>query len=195
MQRPVRQTLIKDHNRSIEVNEYTAEALGSSLPSTSLPLKFFHDDFRRSEADTKYNDRSWPRRERHNSFFDPSRSMPSSGISFAGSSNQSTVQQSQQTVVFSTKANANTARMLQLQKSLARSGVRAIMDGTQESSHDEVVLYNSNCKQLVRSTIFWEAPALALGSELLLTLRASGWKPNYSRKSGMYFSSIQLFDC
>ena len=190
MQRPVRQTLIKDHNRSIEVNEYTAEALGSSLPSTSLPLKFFYDDFRRSEADIKYNDRPWPKRERHNSFLDPSRSMHLSGISFAGSSNQSTVQQSQQTVVFSSRANVNTARMSQLRKSLARSGVHAIMDGTQESSHDEMVLYNSNGKQLVRSTVFWEAPALALGSELLLTLRESGWKPNYSRKSGMYFSSI-----
>ena len=194
MPRPVRQTFIRDHNRSVEVNEYSVEALGSSMPSTLPMINSFQDDFRRSGADTKYEDRTWPRRERHNSFVDSARSVHSSRISLEGSSNQSAVQQSQQTIVFSTGTSVNTARISQLQKSLAKSGIRTVIDGTQGSSHDEMVLYKPNDDHIVRSTIFWEAPALALGSELLLTLKESGWKPSYSRRSGMFSDSIPLSD-
>jgi len=43
--------------------------------------------------------------------------------------------------------------------------------------------YDNTIDQTVRSTIFWEASALNLGSELLLTMRQAGWRPSYTRIS------------
>lgn len=179
-QLPVRQTIVQDHGRSIEVNEYTAEALGPSSSSLLSPLRYFQNEPWRPEVNARYNDRSNPRRERRSSFVTSSHTQQSSGMSLAGFGSPTV----QQTIVFPGRSNADNARMVRLQDSLARCGVQSAYDELHESRNNEMVLSQTVGSQLVRSTIFWEAPMLGLGSELLLTMRDLGWKFSYSRKSG-----------
>lgn len=71
----------------------------------------------------------------------------------------------------------------QLRQYLDGSGV-TVFDDPQDTNDGQLVPYTEEGTQVVRSTLFWEPPVLALGSELLHTLKLSGWKPLYSRKSG-----------
>ena len=67
-----------------------------------------------------------------------------------------------------------------MQLSLEKSGLLAPVE-VPNLANDSVV--NSD-HLTVHSSLFWEAPALALGSELLATLRNVGWLPFYARRSG-----------
>ena len=183
-QRPVRQTLVRDQGRSIEVNEFTTEALGPSSSTLSSPLRFIQNSFWRSEVNTKHDNGPRSRREQHNSFA-TSHKPSSSGLSLAGFGN-SYARQNQQTIVFSERSNTDIARLARLQDSLTKSGVQTAFDDSSDSGTGDMVLSGTASDMLVRSTLFWEAPMLALGSELLLTMRDMGWKLNYSRKSGKY---------
>lgn len=186
-QRPVRQTLVRDHGRSIEVNEFTNEALGPSPSTLSSPLRFIQNSFWRPEVNIKHDNGPRSRRERHNSFA-TSHKPSSSGLSLAGFGN-SYARQNQQTIVFSERSNTDIARLTRLQDSLTKLGVQTTFDDSSDSGTGDMVLSGTANESLVRSTLFWEAPMLALGSELLLTMRDMGWKLNYSRKSGEYFGN------
>jgi hypothetical protein len=185
-QRPVRQTLVRDHGRSIEVNEFTNEALGPSPSALSSPLRFIQNSFWRPEVNTKHDNGPRSRHERHNSF--ATSHKPSSGLFLAGLGN-SYARQSQQTIVFSERSNIDNARLARLQDSLTKLGVQTVFDDSSDSGTGDMVLSGTASESFVRSTLFWEAPMLTLGSELLLTMRDMGWKLNYSRKSGKSFES------
>lgn len=184
-QRPIRQTLVRDHGRSIEVNEFTNEALGPSPSTLSSPLRFIQNSFWRPEVNIKHDNGPRSRRERHNSFA-TSHKPSSSGLSLAGFGNPY-ARQNQQTIVFSERSNTDIARLTRLQDSLTKLGVQTTFDDSSDSGTGDMVLSGTANESLVRSTLFWEAPMLALGSELLLTMRDMGWKLNYSRKSGKDF--------
>jgi hypothetical protein len=181
-QRPVRQTLVRDHGRSIEVNEFTNEALGPSPSTLSSPLRFIQNSFWRPEVNTKHDNGPRSRRERHNSFA-TSHKPSSSGLSLTGFGN-SYARQNQQTIVFSERSNTDNARLARLQDSLTKMGVQTAFDDSSDLGTGDLVLSGTASDLVVRSTLFWEAPMLTLGSELLLTMRDMGWKLNYSRKSG-----------
>jgi hypothetical protein len=63
-------------------------------------------------------------------------------------------------------------------------GVQTAFDDSSDLGTGDLVLSGTASDLVVRSTLFWEAPMLTLGSDLLLTMRDMGWKLNYSRKSG-----------
>jgi hypothetical protein len=67
--------------------------------------------------------------------------------------------------------------------------LQTVFDDSSDSGTGDMVLSGTASESFVRSTLFWEAPMLTLGSELLLTMRDMGWKLNYSRKSGKSFES------
>ncbi|KAF2625845.1 hypothetical protein BU25DRAFT_412107 [Macroventuria anomochaeta] len=63
--RPIRGPLVlKGSERSTEVNGDKAKPLGFSMTSLLSPLRLLQDKTQSLEVDAKYNDRSWPRRER-----------------------------------------------------------------------------------------------------------------------------------
>ncbi|XPS71331.1 hypothetical protein M3J09_003518 [Ascochyta lentis] len=181
---PVRQTRIMDKHRSIEVNEYMPDTTGSPSALPFSPLKFFQNDSRRPESDVQYYESSLrPTRERHSSFHSSSASLQSPRLSSASMSKGGTGSESQQMILLPSKIDRDSRETSKLQASLERSSVLVTFDDPQNSAHGELVPFNEGNAQVVRSTLFWEPPALALGSELLLTMRRSGWKPAYSRKS------------
>jgi hypothetical protein len=92
-------------------------------------------------------------------------------------------------IVFPTKADRNSRKIAELQTSLTRFGIGSVFEDPEElqSLHIGQLVpykYDDESDQIVRSTIFWEASVLSLGSELLLTMRQAGWKPSYTRISG-----------
>ncbi|KAI4637915.1 hypothetical protein J4E83_000733 [Alternaria metachromatica] len=95
---------------------------------------------------------------------------------------------SQQVIIFPAKADRRSQRMHKLQKSLTRFGIESDFEDPEDlhQLHTSQLVqydYDKMNDQSVRSTIFWEASALNLGSELLLTMRQAGWRPSYTRIS------------
>ncbi|KAI4955920.1 hypothetical protein J4E91_000129 [Alternaria rosae] len=91
-------------------------------------------------------------------------------------------------IIFPAKADRRSQRMHKLQKSLTRFGIESDFEDPEDlhQLHTSQLVqydYDNTNDQTVRSTIFWEASALNLGSELLLTMRQAGWRPSYTRIS------------
>ena len=186
---PVRQMRMMDKHRSIEVNEYLPDASSSSSALPFSPLKFFQNDTRRPETDVQYYETSsLLSRERHSSFHSSSASLRlplrSPGLSVGSGDRLGFSQENQQMILFPSKVDRNSPSTSKLQSYLKRSGVQAIFGDGQDQSQGELMSFEEGSAQIVRSTLFWEPPARALGSELLLTMKNQGWKPSYSRKSG-----------
>jgi hypothetical protein len=189
--RSTRPTLrLKDSNRSIEVSGYTADTLGCSMNTLLLPQRLYQDDSPGLEIVTRDNCMSWSRRERHNSFIGPSRSLQSASVSIASFGNKTNSRQSQQTLLFPLRSNANVARLAELQESLDKAGLSAVIQDSSDHSSGEVIMFNGGTDPLVQSTVFWDPPMLDLGSELLSTYRQYGWKPTYCRRSGSSFTPL-----
>jgi hypothetical protein len=92
-------------------------------------------------------------------------------------------------IVFPYKADRHSPKMAEAQTSLARFGIDHAFEDSEELyplAIGQLIPYNhdESSDQVVRSTVFWEPSALRLGSELLLTMRQAGWRPNYTRISG-----------
>lgn len=91
---------------------------------------------------------------------------------------------SRQTIVLPPDFDHNSAKMSELQSSLARIGADLrfqdpSIDALGGSFYDEREGDDS-----VQSSVLWEAPTMGNGSELLMTLRRRGWRPSYTRSSG-----------
>lgn len=193
-QRPVRRTCMSDGNRSIDVTEYTA---GGNIPTISKsfsPFKFFQEAMSGTDPNfERRNGRIQSQRSRHDSFRSSTASIRSSRISLETMSTSDVAQKSQQLIVFPSKVDRSSAKISQMQTSLAKSGVGSVFEDPEEVDLVQLVAYEDTDEQVVRSTIFWEAPVLSLGSELLLTMKRAGWRPAYTRSSGKYHVRFILY--
>jgi hypothetical protein len=97
-------------------------------------------------------------------------------------------EKSQQLIVCPTRVNRSSPKISELRDSLAGYGVDSVFEDPEHIPVSQLIPYDyeDTREQIVRSTIFWEASVLSLGSELLLTMRRAGWRPAYSRISGKY---------
>lgn len=116
----------------------------------------------------------------------------SSKTSLDGMSTSGAVQKSRDMILLPSKVDRNSEKTLQLQDSLAKSGIEAIFDDAEESDHKQLVPYQHIRDAIPRSTIFWEPPMLGLRSELLFTMKKAGWKPFYSRRSSKSARTLSL---
>lgn len=181
---PIRQTRLMDKYHSIEVNEFTPEASDSLPPLPFSPLKFFQSNTRRSDTDIQYFESSRrSARDRHNSFHGSTTSVQSPRTPLRTLSRSGSSRESQQMLLLLPTVDRDSIGTSQLRQYLDGSGV-TVFDDPQDTNDGQLVPYTEEGTQVVRSTLFWEPPVLALGSELLHTLKLSGWKPLYSRKSG-----------
>ncbi|KAG9189626.1 hypothetical protein G6011_06494 [Alternaria panax] len=186
--RPVRRTRIAEGNCSVDVTEYLTSKQVS--PLTSSPLSP-HDSFARLDMRSdKVNDHYWPhRRSRRDSYRSSTASLQSSRTSLGNTGTSDTDSTSQQMIVFPIKADRRSQKTAELQTSLARFGIDSAFEDPKESRplHFGQLIpykYEDMSDQIVRSTIFWEASMLSLGSELLMTMKQAGWRPTYTRISG-----------
>ncbi|KAH7402410.1 hypothetical protein BKA66DRAFT_564328 [Pyrenochaeta sp. MPI-SDFR-AT-0127] len=183
-QRPVRRTCMSDGNRSIDVTEYTTDKHDSIMPGSFSPFKFFQEGMSRIGTPfERKTGRNQSQRSRHDSFRSSAASLHSSRASIETMSTSDTAQKLQQMIVFPSKVDRGSVKISQMQTSLANSGVGTVFEDPEEVEAGQIVRYDDMDEQVVRSTIFWEAPVLSLGSELLLTMRRAGWRPAYTRSS------------
>ena len=183
----VRRTRISEGNRSIDVTEYTADKRGSSS-LLSIPQSGYVQDghFRSDGYLERHGGYARSRPGRRDSFHSSVASLHSLRKSPERTDSSSTSNKPQQLIVFPAKANKNSPAISALQSSLAESGVDFTFEDVESSSYGQLMPYERagfSEEQVVYSTILWEPCRLSLGSELLLSLRRSGWKPTYSRTS------------
>ena len=183
----VRRTRISEGNRSIDVTEYTADKRGSSSLLSIPQLGYVQDGHSQSDGYLgRHGGYARSRPGRRDSFHSSVASLHSLRKSSEPTDSSSTSNKSQQLIVFPAKANKSSPAMTALQSSLAESGVDFTFEDVEGSSYGQLMPYERpglSEEQLVYSTILWEPCTLSLGSELLLSLRRSGWKPTYSRTS------------
>ncbi|KAF3000718.1 hypothetical protein E8E13_003089 [Curvularia kusanoi] len=181
-QHPIRRMVLKDLGCSIEVNEYTAGALNSNFSTLFSPFRLLLND---SWQPGNYTERDTGPRSRHQRQDGFATTIPHSSpseMSFAGFAS-SHVRAGQQTILLAQRPGADNARLERLKQSLAQAGVPTASRDSLDPSTEDIVSVGAPSGSIVRSTLFWEAPVLALGSELLLTMRDMGWRLNYSRRS------------
>jgi hypothetical protein len=186
---PIRRTRIAEGNRSVDVTEYSATRRETPMFASSSPSRIYQEEI--SRFDTRLqraNDRLYPQRSRHDSFRSSAASMHSSRTSLGNRNTPSITKKSQQLIVFPAKANRSSPEISKLQDSLATFGVDSAFEDPDDMHNSQLVPYDYEepSEQIVRSTIFWEASVLSLGSELLSTLRRAGWRPTYSRITGKH---------
>ena len=186
--RAIRRTQIAEGNRTVDVTEYATSKRAplSISASSSFVDNFAHLDMRPSR--TSYHDRPQRSSGRH-SFRSTTASLHASRASLGGTGTSDSTSKSQQVIIFPAKADRRSQRMHKLQKSLTRFGIESDFEDPEDlhQLHTSQLVqydYDNTNDQSVRSTIFWEASALNLGSELLLTMRQAGWRPSYTRISG-----------
>lgn len=186
--RAIRRTQIAEGNRTVDVTEYATSKRAplSISASSSFIDNFAHLDMRPGQ--TSYHDRP-QRSSRRHSFRSTTASLHASRASLGSIGTPDSTSKSQQVIIFPAKADRRSERMHKLQKSLTRFGIESDFEDPEDlhQLHTSQLVqydYDNTNDQTVRSTIFWEASALNLGSELLLTMRQAGWRPSYTRISG-----------
>jgi len=186
-QLPIRRTRIAEGNRSVDVTEYSTDRRNPFLSSSSnlrnIQYGFaqFGTSLKPSNAQPQHS-----RHSRRNSFRSSTPSLQSSHASIGTRNTSNATESSQQLIIFPAKADRASRQITKLQTSLAAHGIDSTFEDPDEDPGNQLIPYNhdESGDQLVRSTIFWEAATLTLGSELLLTMRQAGWRPAYTRTSG-----------
>jgi hypothetical protein len=185
-ERPLRRTCIVDGNRSMEVAEYTTDVSGSHASTNVLTSAFLRQATIGVWADRR-TDNSRPRigQHQHSKSYNSVASMQTSRLSSGGlSSAVSEPQgQSQQLILLPTKVDESSVKIAELHSSLAKVGVVARLEDVEFDNFDPSSQLNGSDDAMVRSSLFWEAPSLSMGSELLSTYRMCGWTPPYARTS------------
>ncbi|CBX94530.1 predicted protein [Plenodomus lingam JN3] len=176
---PVRRTCIRDGDRSVEVAEFTTENLEPLANSSFAPFSFGQD-----EAFIQHfvgNSRESPSHERR--FVSSGTPLYSIDPSPNRSSAMGPSNIGQSVIVLPSRIDRTSTKTLQLQATLAETGIQTVFEELADTSRSDVVPYQRGYNMATRSTIFWEAPMLGLRSELLSTMKQAGWKPFYVRAS------------
>jgi hypothetical protein len=102
-------------------------------------------------------------------------------------------------IVLPARVDRTTTKFSELRSSLAKFGVNAMFQDTSVDTSREIRQLESHGHMIVHSSVFWEAPSLGSGSELLATYRRYGWRPPYARSSGMtscmWYTCLALISC
>ena len=184
---PLRMTCISEGERRIEISEFTKERLEPLLPTQvasagifdrrnadelSTPLQSARRSF--LGGNHRYGFNSSTEYEPHQSSVSP--------YAIRASDVQS--KSNQQILLLPSHLAQTSPTATDMQNTLQACGVLATFDTIDYNGSEALTGPHSSLDQVVHSTVFWEPPALSLGSELLKTLRRRGWQAFYVRKSG-----------
>ncbi|KAF2681385.1 hypothetical protein K458DRAFT_489483 [Lentithecium fluviatile CBS 122367] len=180
---PLRTTCFSEGGRRIEVSEFTKERLEPFLTNPVASTGFFNN----RRADEQAMGLPSARRPflegnfRYNNNDSAENGALKSPFSYiATRASDVHPKSSQQVLLLPAHLERTSMTATSIQSRLEACGVSAVFDN---NGSDSLVGSQSSLDQVVHSTIFWEPPALSLGSELLTTLRHKGWQPLYVRKS------------
>jgi hypothetical protein len=193
-QRPIRRTRIAQGNRSVDVTEYSTGKRDLPQFSQSSSFDLVQEEISRLDMRLeRTNDRLPSQRTRRDSFRSSAASMQSPRTSAENRHVLGVAGKSQQLIVLPTRVNRSSPKLSELRDALAGYGVDSVFEDPEDMHVGQMISYDyeGTREQIVRSTIFWEASVLSLGSELLLTMRRAGWRPAYSRISGTYCTGDQ----
>jgi hypothetical protein len=184
-EQPLRRTCIVDGNRSMEVSEYSADGSIPHANPSMLTSGFFRQAVYGSGTDWRV-DNGRPRIEqRQNSRSSGSiASFQTSGILREEHFDVISAQRDhgQQLILLPARLGSS-AKNTELQLSLEKFGLSARPEDLELDHYDTSSQLDNVDRAVVRSSVFWEAPPLSLGSELLNSLRTYGWRPPYARSS------------
>jgi hypothetical protein len=185
IEQPLRRTCIVDGNRSMEVSEYSADGSNPHANTSMLTSGFLRQAIYGSGADWRV-DNGRPRigQRQHSRSSGSIASFQTSGIPREEPFGVLSAQrdQSQQLILLPARLGSS-AKNTELQLSLEKFGLSARSEDLEFDRYDTSSLLDNLDGAVVRSSVFWEAPSLSLGSELLNTLRTYGWRPPYARSS------------
>ena len=180
---PYRHTSIFQGNRRIEVAEFANHNARHAKPHPLHRLTCGRQDIH-SDAD------KWVYSPQ-----DISHNIPVSVTSTNGSTSAlppipaERTSTSRQQRILPPLAGKPCSKTMDLQASLQQNGILA---GPHHSYDTESVHFQGPEDLIVMSTLFWDSPQLSLGSDLLSTLRCSGWRPHYARISGLCRQTLSL---
>lgn len=178
---PLRRTCIISGNNRMEVEEYNENMRGTPNVLTTRFLEqstlavgangLFHDNQPRSIQ--RNIDRSGTTRG----------PLSSSRLSDVFSNTTDLSNEDRQMILFPPHLDQKSRKINELQSSLTGIGLDVKFADLQLDDRNHWAL-EDQCTDVIRSSVFWEAPVLSSGSELLNTLKTCGWRPQYARSSG-----------
>lgn len=181
-EQPFRRTCIVNGNHRMEVEEYAENNRGTS---NFLASRLLEQAMLGVGSDgVNHNDQSRATRHRTSRIDRPPGSLSSSRLSEVDSDTADSSSEDRQMILFPQHLDQSSTKINELQSSLADIGLD-VKFADLDMSDQATWLPKDRSTDIVRSSIFWEAPVLSSGSELLNTLRAFGWRPPYARSSGM----------
>jgi hypothetical protein len=189
---PLVRTCIIDGDRSVEIAEYTTDRYASTNALSAGILRESMQGMRVDELRENTMSRLGPRR--HSSSYSSIASPRPRNTSALDSSEVSELDQIQQMILFPSNLNQGSARTTELQSSLTDIGLDTSFGETATDHCGDIARVKELATKFVRSSVFWEAPSLIFGSELLSTYRKLGWRPPYTRSSGklkIYFQRVR----
>jgi hypothetical protein len=187
---PLHRTCITDGNCTLEVAEYTTNRTTSYASSELMASAFFQNSVPRSRPDERSNNsplRLGP--GHHNRRGSTLASTKSSPKATGNTSLVKDTNEEQQLILFPSKLDRASAQTSETQSLLMKLGISVEFEDAHLDARNIFSQTEDLDKEIVRSSLFWEAPSLSLGSELLNTYKRSGWRPAYARSSG------KLRDC
>jgi hypothetical protein len=180
---PTRRTCISAGERRIEITEFTKDMLEPLITSRLAPTSFVQEEV--IDANLQPTSRQGVR-----SHVDSQLRGMWNDLVFAGEMlpklpTSSVMDDVKQRLVLLPKhINRQISKTSELQKSLDRNGIHTTFEPGGSESTGSLSKLGGSTAPIIHSSIFWESSALSLGSELLSTLKISGWRPSYIRKSG-----------
>jgi len=190
---PLRTTYVSEGSRRIEIAEYTKEKLEPFInmhfntgPGTQN---------RNSMSEAMLFPYGFPPHWESGHARDIVSVKDSIYDSLGSSAMTRTDPQSPVSIMLPPHLDQESARFTAMRNALETNGIPVTCSAASDSNIQSLTRAN---EVAVQGTVFWEPPAISLGSELLGTMRARGWKPMYFRKSGMetavntYFAPTNL---
>ncbi|KAF2109594.1 hypothetical protein BDV96DRAFT_230749 [Lophiotrema nucula] len=178
---PLRTTSISQGDRRIEISEFARDRLELIVGTDLLPSGYEPEFVSEGRQALFRQSRLEPNASRRRTL-----SASTSVLKLLASPvepNLSASQSLQKFVLLSSRLDRGSTSVTALQASLDECGVATVFS-------DSSIDHNALARQgqigegkVVRSTIFWEPPWLSLGSEVLSTMRLTGWRPFYLRRA------------
>jgi hypothetical protein len=182
---PLHRTCVVNGNRSVEIVEFTQSTATPYTSPNPLASAFLQEALG-APTTMIQNDNSRTLSRFNQSCGSASPLQSSQPPPLQSTHNLSNTQPDQQILLLPSSTDRASSRVSELQSSLAKIGINAQIETVEFDTNNELFRPQYSENDIVRSSLFWEAPSLKLGSELLDTLRKFGWKPSYARSSGTF---------
>ncbi|KAF1951732.1 hypothetical protein CC80DRAFT_573813 [Byssothecium circinans] len=182
---PLRRTCITEGERQIEISEFSKERMDPLIMPHTASGVFYQEELFDGSPDTLTDLRrpDFSANRRTNLGHPPGRERSFLRVKPSGSSQDAGQVSCGKMMLLPPNVDRSSIKTIKIQTTLDRNGIMTTFDGTFRDSGGALIRPGESSPAIIQSSIFWESPLLALGSELLGTLKDRGWKPFYVRKS------------